>query len=118
MGINALKGFNIGILGTFFKREEMYKLVACYLGGNVNSVEDMKPRPRRVEYNNYSFILTSYTDPILRLVQLNSIYSEMEQCVGRARALRYDCTVYILSAFPCDQADISTKNYLLTIEGR
>ena len=112
-GINKLKGKNIGVIGTPYRVEEVYKLVACYLGGNINNKENICPRPRRIQYKNYSFILTTYADPILQEVQLYSLESELEQCVGRARLLRFDCTVYVYSGFPCEQAEIRMGNYLL-----
>lgn len=112
-GINKLKGKNIGVIGTPYKVEEAYKLVACFLGGNINNKENICPRPRRIQYKNYSFILTTYADPVLQEVQLYSLESELEQCVGRARLLRFDCTVYVYSGFPCEQAEIRMGNYLL-----
>ena len=112
MGINEYKGKNIGIVGTFYKIEPAYKLIACYLGANVNLDVDKNPRPRRVKYKNRSFLITTYAEPLLQEIQLYAIESEMEQCVGRARLLREDCTVYLFSAFPCEQAEIHIQNYL------
>lgn len=112
MGINQYKGKNIGIVGTFYKIEPAYKLIVCYLGANVNREIDKNPRPRRVEYKNRSFLITTYAEPLLQEIQLYAIESEMEQCVGRARLLREDCTVYLFSAFPCEQAEIHIQNYL------
>ena len=51
---------------------------------------------------------------LLRTVQLYSIESELEQCIGRARMLRRDCTIWLFSAFPCEQAEISIQDYLKT----
>ncbi len=112
-GIDMYKGRDIGIIGTPFSIDESYKLVACYLGADVNSDVDKRPRMRRVEYDDYSFIFTTYSDSLLREVQLYSIKSELEQCIGRARLLRYDCTVYLFSSFPCEQAELHMENYLL-----
>lgn len=111
-GINELKGKNLAIVGTPFEREEAYKLLACFLGAEVNSKQDERPKVRRVEFNGYSFLLTTYQDRLLQIVQLHAIHSELEQCVGRARLLRYDCTVYVYSAFPCEQAEINILDYL------
>ena len=112
MGINEYKGKNIGIVGTFYKIEPAYKRIACYLGANVNQEADKNPRPRRVKYKGRSFLITTYAEPLLQEIQLYAIESEMEQCVGRARLLRKDCTVYLFSAFPCEQAEIHIQNYL------
>lgn len=111
-GINALSGCDLGIVGTPYKVEEAYKLIACYLGANVNQEQDKSPKWRRITYKNTSFLLTTYQDPLLQEIQLYSLESELEQCVGRARLLRCDCTVYVFSAFPCEQAKINIKDYL------
>lgn len=112
-GINALSGKDIGIIGTPYKVEESYKLIACYLGADVNQKQDQKPRMRRINYKNYNFLIVTYQEPLLREVQLYSIESELEQCIGRARLLRKDCTVYLFSAFPCEQAELRQRNYLI-----
>lgn len=111
-GINSLSGCDLGIVGTPYKVEEAYKLIACYLGADVNQKKDSRPGWRRIIYKNTSFLLTTYHDSLLREIQLYSLESELEQCVGRARLLRKDCTVYVFSAFPCEQAEIITGNYL------
>lgn len=111
-GMNSLSGKDLGIIGTPFKVEEPYKLIACYLGGDVNQEEDKAPKLRRVDYNGCNFLFITYRDRILREVQLYSIQSELEQCVGRARLLRRNCNVYVFSSFPCEQAKIYTKEYL------
>ena len=100
------------IVGTPYKAEQSYKLIACYLGADVNNQDDMRPRVRRVQYAGASFLITTYKDELLREVQLYAIQSELEQCVGRARLLRKDCTVYLFSAFPCEQAEIRIGNYI------
>lgn len=111
-GINSLSGKDLGIIGTPYKAEQAYKLIACYLGADVNNQDDIRPRVRRIKYAGASFLITTYKNELLREVQLYSIQSELEQCVGRARLLRKNCTVYLLSAFPCEQADIHIENYL------
>ena len=113
VGMNILSGQDIGIIGTPYKTDDAYKLIACYMGANVNEKRDDKPRPRRVEYKGYSFYITTYSDEVLRGVQLYALESELEQCVGRARLLRNDCTVYVFSAFPCEQAELHIENYLV-----
>ncbi|MCD8013881.1 MAG: DEAD/DEAH box helicase family protein [Lachnospiraceae bacterium] len=111
-GINKLKGKNIGVVGTYFQQEQAYKLIALYLKADVNNKMDKSPRRRRVSYKNKNFVITTYNDDLLREIQLYSIESEMEQCVGRARLLSQDCTVYLFSCFPCEQAELHTANYL------
>lgn len=111
-GINGLSGKDLAIVGTPYSVDENYKLIACYLGADVNKKEDKRPSWRRVDYKNDSFLITTYADKILREVQLYSIESELEQCVGRARLLRNDCTVYVFSSFPYEQAHLDVRNYL------
>lgn len=111
-GINSLSGCDLGIVGTPYKAEEAYKLIACYLGADVNQRQDRRPVWRRIIYKNTSFLLTTYHDSLLREIQLYSLESELEQCVGRARLLRENCTVYVFSVFPCEQAEIITGDYL------
>lgn len=111
-GVNDLSGLDLAIIGTPYSVDENYKLVACFLGTDVNKIQDKRPSWRRVNYKNDSFLITTYADEILREVQLYSIESELEQCVGRARLLRKGCTVYVFSSFPCEQAQIDIRNYL------
>jgi hypothetical protein len=111
-GLNSLGGKDLAVVGTPFGVDENYKLIACYLGADVNQKEDRRPHFRRVEYNGCSFLMTTYKDPLLQKVQLYSLESELEQCVGRARLLRNDCNAFVFSAFPCEQAELHTRDYL------
>ena len=65
-----------------------------------------------MQYKGYDFVIMTYKQELLQKVQLYSIESELEQCIGRARLLRQDCTVYLFSAFPCEQAEIFVQDYL------
>ncbi len=87
-------------------------LVAHYLGVDANRKEDFRPHRQRIEYNGYSFLYTTYKNELLREIQAYSISSELEQAIGRARLLREDCTVFLFSSFPCEQAQIHEKDYL------
>lgn len=115
-GLNGLEGHDLAVIGTPYRVEEYYKLIACYLGTDVNQEGDKRPSLRRVEYKGNSFLITTYKDKVLRKVQMYSIESELEQCVGRARLLRQNCSVYVFSCFPCEQAKIHIKNYLQDYE--
>lgn len=112
IGMNCLAGQDIGVVGTPYMIESAYKLIACYLGANVNNKNDKNPRPRRVSYKGASFIITTYEESLLQEYQLYTLESELEQCVGRARALRKNCTAYVFSAFPVEQAEIRMGDYL------
>ncbi len=65
-----------------------------------------KSRFRRIENVNYSFKLNTQQEEHYQKIQKYLIGSELEQAVGRARLLRYDCTVYLYSGFPVEQANI------------
>ena len=112
-GINDLEGSNLAVVGTPYDVDYAYKLIAYYLGADVNTKVDERPRWRRVTYKGDNFMMVTYNDEKLREVQLYAISSELEQCIGRSRVLRKDCTVYVFSCFPCEQAEIRTVNYLL-----
>ena len=115
-GLNGLEGCDIAVIGTPYRVEEYYKLIACYLGADVNQEGDKRPSLRRVRYKGNSFLITTYKNALLQEVQLYSIESELEQCVGRARLLRQDCSVYLFSGFPCEEAKIQIRNYLQDYE--
>ena len=54
----------------------------------------------------------TYKNVLLRKIQMYMISSELEQCIGRARLLRKDNTVYVFSDFPVEQAMIRFDDYL------
>lgn len=110
-GIDACKGKNGIIIGTPHLNEGSYKLIACYLGGNMNC-DSAKIRRMRVNYKEYEFNMMTYEDENLRQIQLYMISSELEQCIGRSRLLREDATVYLFSNFPCEQAELIQEDYL------
>jgi len=117
-GLNTLGGEDLVIIGTPYSIPESYKLAACWLGADVNVDVDKAPKIRRVDYKNANFLLTTYSEPLLREIQCYSLESELEQCIGRARLLDHDCCVYVFSCFPCEQSDLHTGNYLWERRGR
>ena len=54
----------------------------------------------------------TYKGEELRELQFYFIHKELEQCIGRARLLRNDCKVLVLSNFPCEQAKLIQEDYL------
>lgn len=108
-GVDFLNGKNLLVLGTPHLSEFVYKLIGCYLGMEVN--QDVLS-VRRVRYKDYEFNLMSYKGEDLRLLQMYFISKELEQCIGRARLLRNDCKVLVLSNFPCEQAELDEQDYL------
>jgi hypothetical protein len=109
-GVDYLKGENINVIGTPHCTEFIYKLFAYTIGLNFD--KDAKPIPNLpVTHNGYRFHFTTYEDDELRKIQFWMIESELEQAVGRARLLRYDCTVNLFSNFPLSQAVMKKFDY-------
>ena len=70
------------------------------------NVDNYSMRSMRVDYNGYSFEINSFDNMKLRTIQLWMLESLLEQAVGRARLLRFNCTVKVFARFPIDQAKI------------
>ena len=102
-GLNCLEGKNISVIGLPNVDELVYKLYGMAAGVNVDQYH---MRAMRVEYNGYDFQMNSFDNEKLRMIQLWMLESLLEQAVGRARLLRYNCTVKVFARFPIDQAMI------------
>lgn len=107
-GFNVYRGMDIAVIGTPHNSPVLYELVGAMLGYDTS---DSLHR-YRVERSGYSFPMMSYGDGKMRNMQLFFIESELEQAVGRARLLRENCTVYVFSNYPCQQAEIIENPYL------
>lgn len=107
-GCDYLKGKNLDVIGTPHQPEWIYKLFAYSLGFDI----DAKLKPNlTVTHNGCRFRFRTYEDQTLRAIQFYMIESELEQAVGRARLLRYDCTVNLFSNFPLRQAVLKESEY-------
>jgi len=102
-GSNIYEGKDLCVVGTPHALEFKYKLFAYTLGLDFDEDAQLKHN-LPVTHNGYRFRFTTYEDEILRSIQFWIIESELEQAVGRARLLRHDCTVYLFSNFPVQQA--------------
>ncbi|MEM1484916.1 hypothetical protein V6615_08540 [Oscillospiraceae bacterium PP1C4] len=98
-GNNQYTGQDIVIVGTPHMPDFMYKLIGMYLGFDITS----NLTTQEIEHNGFRQRFCTYADEHLRHLQLWFIESELEQCIGRARLLRNDCTVYLYSNFPVKQ---------------
>ena len=106
-----MKGENIAVVGTPHQPEWIYKLFAFSLPG-LNFDIDARLKPgTTVEHNGWRFRFNTYEDEVLRAIQFYMIESQSEQAVGRARLLRCDCTVYLLSNLPLRQANMKVLDY-------
>lgn len=117
VGVNCFKGKDLAIIGTPYKNNKAYLLPCCYLYGSECINGDAKRHSqKRIRYKGKSFLITTFSNEMLKNFQMYSLESELEQCIGRSRLLRCNCTVYLFSAFPCEQAELITENYLLEYE--
>ena len=99
-GCDFIKGENLIVAGTPHFDETVYKLIATHL--EINS--DEKMRFLEVEDECFKYWLHTYENKHLQNIQLWLIKTELVQAVGRARLLRYDCTVKLYASIPLEQA--------------
>jgi hypothetical protein len=104
-GCDFLKGENIDVVGTPHQPEWIYKLFAHTIGAKFDEEAGIKPGVI-AEHNGYRSRFTTYEDEVLRTIQFYVIESQLEQAVGRARLLRYPCTVNLYSNFPLSQVTL------------
>lgn len=100
-GLNCMEGRNISVVGLPNVNDFVYKLYGMAAGVNPDKYN---MHSMRIEYNGYNFSISSFDNEKLRTIQLWMLESLLEQAVGRARLLRFDCTVKVLARFPIDQA--------------
>ena len=108
-GFNRYKGQDLVVLGTPYNVPFMYQLIGQYLG----YAQMGRMSVTKVEHNGYSFPIMTFKDPDMQNLQFHFMESELEQAIGRARLLRYPCTVYLFSNFPCRQAEIIQDDYMI-----
>ena len=108
-GKNMYEGKDIAVIGTPRKHESAYYMMAYAID---DRVVPEKPQYLKVENGEYRFSFFTYKNVLLRKIQMYMISSELEQCIGRARLLRKDNTVYVFSDFPVEQAMIRFDDYL------
>lgn len=100
-GLNCLEGRNISVIGLPNISDIVYILYGMAAGmrtGNYNM------RSMRIVYNGYDFRINTFESETLRKIHLWMLESHIEQAVGRARLLRYDCTAKVFARFPVSQA--------------
>ena len=98
-GLDSLKGQDIVVIGTPHVNQARYLLLAAALDlFHADGPVEMKYQ--MIEYNGFRFWFQTFEDENLRKIQLAHIESQLVQAVGRARILRKDCTVTVLSNYP------------------
>lgn len=95
-GIDKLGGSNLFVVGTPHLHPNVYLLYAYALG--------LKPKTTQMDYipvirNGLEFYFFTFLDEELKNIQLWLVESELMQAIGRARIIRNDCTVTVLSNF-------------------
>lgn len=118
-GLDIFGGMDIAVIGTPHVNPITYLLIANALGQKPR-MDDSKSTMEytRIKRNGFLFYFNTFSDDdILRNIQLYLIESELIQAVGRARILRNDCTVTLLSNFPLQGANFVylTKEQLETL---
>ena len=101
-GHNCHEGKDIAVVGTPHLHEIVYKMFALGLDIDITNAE---MKYQEIERNKFKFWFMTYVDENLRDIQLWLIESELEQAVGRARLLRNNCSVFLFSNYPIEQAE-------------
>ncbi len=104
-GLNCLEGKDINVIGLPNLDDSIYKLYGMLAGLSAEEVSCAEMRPMRIEYNGFNFKLHTFQNYRLRSIQLWNLSSLLEQAVGRARLLRFDCEVRVFARFAIDQAE-------------
>lgn len=102
-GYDFLSNQNLTVVGTPHLNNIKYFLFAQILGINYTT-EDTEMTYQWIEHNGFRFKFNTFFHEGLRNIHLSLIQSEIVQAVGRARTLRYDCTVFLYSNFPLKQS--------------
>lgn len=106
-GLDRLNGQDLVICGTPREHPSKYLLYASILGIEFDNIAQTK---QICDYNGFKFRFHTFVDENLRRLQFKMIEAELTQAIGRARILRNDCEVIVLSDFPI----IGAERRLLT----
>ena len=98
-GYDLLKGKDINVVGTPHLHNSVYLLIANSIGMKLKP-SDLIMEYMPIEWNGFKFKFNCYINEALRDIQLSMIESQLIQAVGRARALREKCNVYVYSNLP------------------
>ncbi len=104
-GYDGFKGQDIAVVGTPHVTNNEYLLTAACLG-YMAGITDQTAEYRPVIRNGYEFWFNTFDNELIREIQLWEIETELIQAIGRARAIREDCSVLVLSNYPIPGARI------------
>ena len=99
-GLDQFGGQDLVVVGTPHMNPDVYLLYGSVLGYKMSNPEYTKIEYREVEYHGCRFMFNTYQNKELQEIQLSLIESELIQAVGRARTIRNNCKVTVLSNFP------------------
>jgi hypothetical protein len=100
-GLNEFKGEDLAVIGTPHVNNIKYIMTAKALGIPVGGFDQEEVEYVPVKRNGYEFYFNTFSHhALLREIQFAIIESELIQAVGRARALRFDCTVHLYTNLP------------------
>lgn len=114
-GLDAYNGQDLIVVGTPHINEKYYKLLASMCKEKVqiiNSIEYQKGIRRNgfeFSFSTYNANENTYDADLLQEIQFYLIESELQQAVGRARAVMTNATVHIFSNYPLAQCQIYRK---------
>lgn len=104
-GIDAYGGQDLIVVGTPHVNAVVYLLMAHACGVRETITMDMEFTT--IKRNGYEFSFSTFNShdlslngELIREIQFYLIESDIIQAVGRARALRRDCTVHLFSNYP------------------
>lgn len=110
-GIDAYGGQDLLIVGTPHINMDTYILYSLMLGRKVSSLEcdDDEMSRQNINRNGYEFTFMTFENKFLQTIQIWAIEQELYQAIGRARAIRNKCNVYIFSNLPLVNTKIQDK---------
>lgn len=108
-GFDDFKGKDLAVVGTPHIKVVQYLLYAKALGIKI-CPQDFRLELSRVIHNDIEFRITTFTKRELQLIQFHFIEEQLIQSVGRARALREPCIVYLYSGYPLPEACLTDED--------
>ena len=114
MGFDGLKGQDLAVIGTpqASRKDILLSFVAA---GYSLEGKDCDMSNQTCFYNGCRFPFFTFKDEILKSFHFEMINEKLVQAVGRARLLRYNCTVLVISNFPLSQSQLVTSEEWLAI---
>jgi len=107
--INELQGKNLVIAGCYRKNSLYYHLLAYDIYEKRYNAQNNDMNLMENQNDEHTFLFYTYSDEVLRKIELWDISSELEQSIGRARLVKPEhenINVYVYSGYPAEQAEL------------